>query len=110
MAARWESLRTRTFELDEWQRELSAAEAHATGVPEDALRDLANDLFGGALPEGFAVHPKVAKQHDAAATAIRSGEGITWATAEALAFGSLVAEGYGLRLTGEDTGRGTFSQ
>jgi 2-oxoglutarate dehydrogenase E1 component len=39
-----------------------------------------------------------------------SGEGFDWATAEALAFGSLVTEGYGVRLSGQDSGRGTFSQ
>ena len=39
-----------------------------------------------------------------------SGEGFDWATAEALAFGSLLAEGYGVRLSGQDSGRGTFSQ
>ena len=39
-----------------------------------------------------------------------SGEGFDWATAEALAFGSLVAEGHGVRLSGQDSGRGTFSQ
>lgn len=39
-----------------------------------------------------------------------SGEAFDWATAEALAFGSLVTEGFGVRLSGQDSGRGTFSQ
>src|SRR3546814_6430646 len=40
----------------------------------------------------------------------RSGEGFDWATGEALAFGGLLSEGYGVRLSGQDSGRGTFSQ
>ncbi|MFM8268181.1 MAG: multifunctional oxoglutarate decarboxylase/oxoglutarate dehydrogenase thiamine pyrophosphate-binding subunit/dihydrolipoyllysine-residue succinyltransferase subunit [Ilumatobacteraceae bacterium] len=62
-----------------------------------------------AYPEGFTVHPKLAKQFETRAGLYAQGE-IEWATAEALAFGSLVCEGTPVRLAGEDSRRGTFSQ
>jgi 2-oxoglutarate dehydrogenase E1 component len=68
---------------------------------------------GAALahaPEGFNVNRKIVRQLDAKREAIEKGEGIDWATAEALAFGTLLAEGTCVRLSGQDSGRGTFSQ
>ena len=62
-----------------------------------------------AVPEGFAVHPKLLRQLDRRRPALTEG-GIDWAHAEALAFASLLAEGTPIRLTGQDTERGTFSQ
>ena len=61
-------------------------------------------------PENFAVHPKIVRQLRAKRKMIETGDGIDWATAEALAFGTLLCEGYGVRLSGQDSGRGTFSQ
>ena len=61
------------------------------------------------FPEGFAVHPKVRPQLERRAESIRSGP-VDWATAELLAFGSLLMEGRPVRLVGQDTRRGTFSQ
>ncbi len=61
------------------------------------------------LPEDFSVHPKVLPQLERRADSIRNGP-IDWATAELLAFGSLVMEGRPVRLTGQDSRRGTFSQ
>ena len=63
-----------------------------------------------AFPEGFNINPKIAKQLDAKRAMMETGEGIDWATAEALAFGSLLVEGTHVRLSGQDSGRGTFSQ
>ncbi|HVA35912.1 MAG TPA: 2-oxoglutarate dehydrogenase E1 component [Stellaceae bacterium] len=68
---------------------------------------------GAALtraPEGFNLNRKIARQLEAKRGAIEKGEGIDWATAEALAFGTLLAEGATVRLSGQDSGRGTFSQ
>ena len=79
----------------------------ATGVDGDVLADVFESLT--AYPEGFTPHPKLAKQFEARAKLFAEGE-IEWATAEALAFGSLLAEGHSVRLAGEDTRRGTFSQ
>ena len=56
------------------------------------------------------LNPKIAANLEAKQQAIESGEGIDWATGEALAFGSLLLEGSRIRLSGEDTQRGTFSQ
>jgi multifunctional 2-oxoglutarate metabolism enzyme len=60
-------------------------------------------------PEGFTIHPKLAKQFEQRAELYRHGE-LDWATAEALAVGSLVIEGHPVRLAGQDSRRGTFSQ
>ena len=60
-------------------------------------------------PESFTVHPKLAKQFEARAKLYEQGE-VEWATAEALAFGSLLYDGHSVRLAGEDSRRGTFSQ
>jgi len=62
------------------------------------------------VPEELNIHPTLARVIDAKREMFASGEGFDWATAEALAFGSLVTEGYGVRLSGQDSGRGTFSQ
>ncbi|UWR57511.1 2-oxoglutarate dehydrogenase E1 component [Phaeobacter inhibens] len=62
------------------------------------------------VPEGFPVHKTIGRFLDARAKMADSGEGIDWATGEALAFGSLLTEGYPVRLSGQDATRGTFSQ
>ena len=79
-----------------------------TAVPMELLKEV-----GAALshaPEGFNLNRKLVRQLEAKNQAIESGEGIDWATAEALAFGTLCAEGTPVRLSGQDSGRGTFSQ
>ncbi len=80
-------------------------------IPTGVDRQVLTDLFGAltAYPEGFTAHPKLAKQFEARAKLFAEGE-VEWATAETLAFGSLLAEGHSVRLAGEDTRRGTFSQ
>jgi 2-oxoglutarate dehydrogenase E1 component len=62
------------------------------------------------VPDGFAIHKTLHRILDAKKAMFESGEGFDWATGEALAFGSLLAEGNGVRLSGQDSGRGTFSQ
>jgi len=73
-----------------------------------AERLLALDERLLALPHGFTPNPKLARQLERRHEAIREG-GIDWGQAEALAFGSLLVEGIPIRLTGQDTERGTFS-
>jgi 2-oxoglutarate dehydrogenase E1 component len=71
------------------------------------------DAIGRTLtevPETIAIHKTLARVLDAKREMFRSGEGFDWATGEALAFGTLLAEGYSVRLSGQDSGRGTFSQ
>jgi 2-oxoglutarate dehydrogenase E1 component len=60
------------------------------------------------LPEGFMLHPKLARQFERRDTLFASGM-VDWAIAEAMALGSLLAEETGVRLTGQDSRRGTFS-
>lgn len=79
-----------------------------TGVENAVLREVG--LAIAKIPENFDVNPKIAKQLDAKRAMIESGDGIDWATAEALAFGTLVLEDTPVRLSGQDVGRGTFSQ
>ncbi|MGQ0665286.1 MAG: 2-oxoglutarate dehydrogenase E1 component [Pseudomonadota bacterium] len=62
------------------------------------------------VPEGLNIHRTIKRLLEAKKKAIDSGQGLDWATAEALAFGTLVAEGTPVRLSGQDSGRGTFSQ
>ena len=78
-----------------------------TGVAVAALCELGRGLV--TAPEGFRLNPKIARQLDAKRAALESGEGIDWATGEALAFASLCAEGTHVRMSGQDSGRGTFS-
>jgi 2-oxoglutarate dehydrogenase E1 component len=61
------------------------------------------------VPEGFNVNSKLVRQLNARAKMIESGDGIDWATAEQLAYGTLLMEGTQVRLSGQDSGRGTFS-
>lgn len=62
------------------------------------------------VPKGFDVNPKVSKVLEQRLAGTEGGQGIDWGGAEALAFGSLVVEGTPVRLSGQDCGRGTFSQ
>jgi 2-oxoglutarate dehydrogenase E1 component len=78
-----------------------------TSVPADRLRELNEQLL--TVPEGFTVHPKLAKALERRRDVLGEEGGIDWAQAEALAFGSLLADATPIRLTGQDTERGTFS-
>ncbi|MCW5691561.1 MAG: 2-oxoglutarate dehydrogenase E1 component [Pseudolabrys sp.] len=79
-----------------------------TGVPLDELRAIGKAIT--TVPKDFNVHKTVQRFLDNRAKAIDTGEGIDWATGEALAFCSLVKEGNPVRLSGQDSERGTFSQ
>lgn len=61
-------------------------------------------------PEDFPLHKTVGRLLDTKKAMFESGQGIDWATAEAMAFGSLLTEGFPVRLAGQDSTRGTFSQ
>jgi len=91
---------------------ISGAQGRPTPEPETAastslLTTLNEQLL--QVPDGFTVIPKLKKQLERRRAALTGGE-IDWAHAEALAFASLVVEGTPIRLTGQDTERGTFSQ
>ncbi len=80
----------------------------ATGVPHARLLDVARALT--TVPDGFALNPKVARRLAEQWGAVQEHGAVDWAFAEALAFGSLLAEGTPVRLSGQDSARGTFSQ
>src|SRR5207244_12130833 len=78
-----------------------------TAASFELLREVGHGLV--TVPDGFHLNRKIARQLDAKRAALESGDGIDWATAEALAIGTLCAEGTHVRLSGQDSGRGTFS-
>ena len=110
----------------EYQLDRSPSPDVETAVPAERLRSLGEQML--RTPDGFTVHPKLVKQLERRREALSDqrvadapGEGedssspqphpaIDWAHAEALAFASLLTEGTPIRLTGQDTERGTFSQ
>ncbi len=79
-----------------------------TAVPMKTLKEIGKKLV--EVPKDFHVHRTIQRFLDNRAKMMETGEGIDWATAESLAFGSLVAEGSPIRLSGQDVERGTFSQ
>ncbi|HET6972775.1 MAG TPA: multifunctional oxoglutarate decarboxylase/oxoglutarate dehydrogenase thiamine pyrophosphate-binding subunit/dihydrolipoyllysine-residue succinyltransferase subunit, partial [Pyrinomonadaceae bacterium] len=88
--------------------EMDGSEVIPTGVPAETIRSIAHKI--AVVPEGFHVNPKMVGQ---LARRAKMGDGslpLDWAFAEAIAYGSLVLEGNRVRLSGQDSGRGTFSQ
>ncbi|HEX6644488.1 MAG TPA: 2-oxoglutarate dehydrogenase E1 component, partial [Gemmatimonadales bacterium] len=94
---------------DATERRIFPTQTVHTAVPAEQLTALNEALL--SWPADFKVHPKLAKQLERRREALAGGEpAIDWAHAESLAFASLLVEGVPLRLTGQDTERGTFSQ
>ena len=79
-----------------------------TGVANKTLKKIGRSLT--RIPDDFSVNPKINRQFRTRSDSIEKGEAIDWATAESLAFGTLLVEGTPVRLSGQDCGRGTFSQ
>jgi 2-oxoglutarate dehydrogenase E1 component len=92
----------------EYELDRSPSPEVETAVPAARVREIGEELL--SVPEGFTVHPKLVKQLERRREALGDAGGIDWAHAEALAFASLLTEGTPIRLTGQDTERGTFSQ
>lgn len=87
----------------------SAVTKPETGVEASTLVDVAKASV--AYPSGMIVHPRLQKYHiDLRVQRAQEGKRIDWATAEAMAWGSLLLEGNNVRICGQDVGRGTFSQ
>ena len=78
-----------------------------TAVPEARLIDIAQKAT--AVPEGFHIYRKLARQFDYRMQMVDGNAPMDWGCAEMLAFGSLLVEGYSVRLAGQDSQRGTFS-
>lgn len=96
---RWKNLETK--DLNNYQR-------GETWIKAETLAEVGAALT--RVPEGFDIHKTVARQLEAKREMFAKGQGFDWATAEALAFGSLQVEGFAVRLSGQDCTRGTFSQ
>ncbi|MGR3634432.1 MAG: 2-oxoglutarate dehydrogenase E1 component [Shimia sp.] len=79
-----------------------------TSIKPETLAEIGTAL--STVPEGFPVHKTIGRLLGTRGKMFETGEGFDWATAEAMAFGSLMAEGYPVRLSGQDATRGTFSQ
>jgi 2-oxoglutarate dehydrogenase E1 component len=80
----------------------------STGVDMDVLKKIGTKLT--EVPEGFEAHRTIQRFMKNRRAMIDTGQGLDWATAEAMAFGTLAAEGHPIRLSGQDVERGTFSQ
>ena len=79
-----------------------------TSINRDTLDEIGRAL--PSAPDGFPLHKTVGRLLETKAKMFDTGQGFDWATGEALAFGSLLTEGYPVRLAGQDSTRGTFSQ
>ncbi|MCB2154069.1 2-oxoglutarate dehydrogenase E1 component [bacterium] len=95
---------------DEWKdmQPIYTHDAVETGVPRERLVEVAE--IWDRFPDGFEPNRKIRRLFGKRVEAVRNNEPLDWATAESLAFGSLLIEGTPLRLSGQDSRRGTFSQ
>jgi len=103
-----------SYESEDWQTEewgtikkFKTGEAAISGVPVAKLRDLGTKI--STLPEDGQFHRLVKKIFEGRVKSIQDGEGIDWGTAEALAFSTLIDDGFCVRISGQDVERGTFS-
>jgi len=90
------------------KEEITGRRAAVTGVAAADLQAIGRTLT--SVPPEFNIHKTLQRILDVKSETLTTGANIDWATAEALAFGSLIEDGYGVRLSGQDSGRGTFSQ
>ena len=96
---------------DKWEN--LTTEYHAknlkpvTGITHDRATDIIKTLT--TIPDGFNANNKIVKQQKAKHEIVKSGKNIDWALGEAMAYASLLQDGYSVRLSGQDSGRGTFS-
>ncbi|MCB1555779.1 MAG: 2-oxoglutarate dehydrogenase E1 component, partial [Alphaproteobacteria bacterium] len=93
----WRDLKVASGDARRGKTAITAKQAQALGL---ALT---------TVPEGFHLNPKLVRQMDSKKDMFKSGKDFDWGTAETLAYASLVEEGYPVRLSGQDCGRGTFS-
>lgn len=97
LEGKWAGFSTATFD----------ARRGKTSVVKSKLLELGRLI--NTIPENFNTHPKIRKLFNRRLESIKEGKNIDWATAESLAFATLLEENYSIRLSGQDSGRGTFS-
>lgn len=78
-----------------------------TGLPQEEILKVGKSL--SVLPSDGVFHPQIVKVFKAREKSFEDKKGIDWGTAEALAFSTLINEGYHVRISGQDVERGTFS-
>eukprot|EP00127_Corallochytrium_limacisporum_P007174 Clim_evm47s243 gene=Clim_evmTU47s243 len=108
--------KTQKIKISEWleskwegfKSKKQLARIRNTGVPLDTLRQVGMKF--SSYPQDFSIHNGLRRILEARKRTIEAGEGLDWATCEALAFGTLLLEGNHVRLSGQDVERGTFSQ
>jgi len=95
------------FTVD-WSRHIEASwsEPIDTSMPLDLLQDFGRKLT--AIPEGFTLHPRVARINDDRRRMYAGELPLDWGAAETMAYAAVLKDGYKIRLTGQDAGRGTF--
>jgi len=97
------------WKTEEWEKIIKTDKASAskTGIEVQKLRDIGIKI--STLPEGENFHRLVKKIFEQRVHSIKKGEGIDWGTAEAMAFATLIEDGFHVRISGQDVERGTFS-
>lgn len=101
-----------SFSWKEWKprvnnREPRPVKSKDTNISADLIHELSDKI--NYIPKDFAAHPLVRKVYEQRHKTIKEGKGIDWASGEALAWASLLKNGYNVRLSGQDVQRGTFS-
>ncbi len=113
LAQEFEKAENFEFKKADWlEKDWSKIENGEKETPKTALKkaeilDLIEKIT--TIPQNFSANSKIAKQLENRAKTVESGENIDWGIAESLAFGSLIKENFPVRITGQDSGRGTFS-
>lgn len=109
----YEASKSHQFKIEEWKSEEwegikdTSKWGKDTGLKVDYLKSIGEKI--AVLPSDWTFHPNVKKIFEARRKSIAEGKGIDWGTAEALAFATLIEEGFHVRVSGQDVERGTFS-
>lgn len=92
-----------------WKKYAKSDRSYSSALSKEELKSIGLALLSN-FPEGFNSHKRIPKIFEQKKKALKEEEGIDWALAESLAFASLLMAGHPVRLSGQDSGRGTFSQ
>jgi len=108
----YEASKSHSFTIEEWTSEewegiKQVKNKIHTGIKNDKLKELGLKIT--TLPDDWAFHPTVKRIYETRRKSIQDGKSVDWGTAEALAFASLIEDGFQVRVSGQDVERGTFS-
>ena len=102
-----EDAQAKVFERDDHAADWAEKDSPATGLPAEALVSIVERT--NTMPEGFVVHPNLLRQLKRREEMARGEKDVDWGCAEAMALGAIALDGFGIRLAGQDSQRGTFS-